>query len=321
MGQRVSRTEFEWVHNDQPHIGRRDAMLKKYPEIKKLFGPDPSLKLIVSALVLIQFIMLYVLQDQSWKVIVLVAYIFGGVINHSLMVASHEIVHNIPFGHARPLANRYFGMWCNIPIGVPFSVTYKKYHTLHHKYLAEEALDHDIPTVLEAKLFSTTLGKLVFLIVQPIFFITRPFFVNPMPIQKLEIINAVVQVAFDALVVFLFGWKMLSYLLICSFFALSLHPISGHLISDHYMFKKGFETYSYYGPLNWIHFNVGYHNEHHDFPAIPGSKLPEVKKIAPEFYETIPYHTSYLRVMYDFVRDPTVGLYARIKRKPLEKAG
>ncbi|XP_058464783.1 sphingolipid delta(4)-desaturase DES1-like [Malaya genurostris] len=320
MGQRVSRTDFEWVQNEQPHIGRRDAMLKKYPEIKRLFGPDQSLKLTVSALVVTQLIMLHVMQHQSWKIILLVAYIFGSVINHSLMVASHEIVHNMAFGHSRPLANRYFGMWCNIPIGVPFSVTYKKYHTLHHKYLAEGSLDHDIPTVFEAKMFSTTFGKFAFLILQPIFFVLRPFFVNPMPIQKLEIINAVVQVTFDVLVTTVFGWKMLFYLLICSFFALSLHPISGHLIADHYMFKKGFETYSYYGPLNKIHFNVGYHNEHHDFPAIAGRRLPEVKKLAPEFYETIPYHTSYIRVMYDFVRDPTVGLYARIKRIPLKKA-
>lgn len=315
MGQKVSRTDFEWVYTEEPHASRRKIILEKYPQIKKLFGYDPNFKYVASGMVLAQFVMMFVMQGQSWPVLLIAAYCIGGVINHSLALAVHEIAHNLAFGHARPMANRIFGFFCNLPLGVPMSVSFKKYHLEHHRYQGDEVIDTDLPTLLEAKLFATTLGKFFWVILQPFFYIFRPLIVNPKPPNRLEIVNAIIQVIFDGIVVYFFGWNVLFYMIIGTLLAMGLHPVAGHFISEHYMFAKGYETYSYYGPLNFITFNVGYHNEHHDFPAVPGSRLPEVKRIAAEFYDNMPQHHSWTQVLYDFITDPAVGPYARIKRK------
>ncbi|XP_016121945.1 sphingolipid delta(4)-desaturase DES1-like [Sinocyclocheilus grahami] len=96
---------------------------------------------------------------------------------------------------------------------------------------------------------------------------------------------------------------------------MGLHPISGHFIAEHYMFLKGHETYSYYGSLNLLTFNVGYHNEHHDFPSIPGRRLPMVKEIAAEYYTGLPCYTSWVKVLYDFIMDDELSPYSRVKRR------
>ncbi|SPP89556.1 blast:Sphingolipid delta(4)-desaturase DES1 [Drosophila guanche] len=164
------------------------------------------------------------------------------------------------------------------------SISFKKHHLEHHRYQGDEAIDTDIPTLLEARLFKTTFGKFLWVCLQPFFYIFRPLIINPKPPTRLKIINTVVQLTFNALIVYFLGWKPLDYLLIGSILATGLHPRAGHFISEHYMFDKGFETYS-------------------------------GQRIAPEFYETMPQHTSWSRVLYDFIMDPAVGPFARVKRR------
>ena len=72
-----------------------------------------------------------------------------------------------------------------------------------------------------------------------------------------HLVNLVVEIAFDALFAKLFGARALIYLIMSSFFAGSLHPCAGHFIAEHYLWDGlEQETYSYYGPLNLLAYNV-----------------------------------------------------------------
>ena len=280
-------------------------------------GYDPNFKYQVLLLMVIQFTLAYLMKDFSWTIVFLVAYTIGGVINHALLLALHEISHNLAFGHARPLHNRIFSLIVNFPIGVPCAISFKKYHLEHHRYQGDEELDVDLPTQFEARMFFNTATKFVWVVLQPFFYSLRPMFVNPKNPLPLEIVNMVLQFSVDALVVHYWGGKSLTFMIASSLLGMGLHPVAGHFISEHYMFAKGYETYSYYGPLNYVTFNVGYHNEHHDFPSVPGSRLPMVKEIASEYYKDLPQHNSWTRVLYEFIIDPAIGPYARMKRKAM----
>lgn len=41
---------------------------------------------------------------------------------------------------------------------------------------------------------------------------------------------------------------------------------------------------------------------------------PQVRKIAPEYYDHLPQHYSWVKVLWDFVSEDSLGPYARVKR-------
>ncbi|CAG8544978.1 24718_t:CDS:2 [Gigaspora rosea] len=95
---------------------------------------------------------------------------------------------------------------------------------------------------------------------------------------------------------------------------LFIHPVAARFIQEHYTFDDGQETYSYYGSLNKIFMNIGYHNEHHDFSQIPWTRLPEVRNIASEYYDNLAYHTSWVMVHWNFITQKQFGPQCRVIR-------
>ncbi|KZP25648.1 hypothetical protein FIBSPDRAFT_950066 [Athelia psychrophila] len=82
----------------------------------------------------------------SWQ-FVLVAYAIGGTANQNLFLAIQEITHNLTFPGIVP--NKLLAVFVNLPIGVPYSAAFKKYHIEHHKHMGADGIDTDILTRFE----------------------------------------------------------------------------------------------------------------------------------------------------------------------------
>ena len=107
------------------------------------------------------------------------------------------------------------------------------------------------------------------------------------PFDKWIALNFILEILFVAGIWIAFGPKAIAYLLLSFFFSVGLHPLGARWIQEHYLTHDEQETYSYYGVLNNVAFNVGYHNEHHDFPSIPWNKLPADSQYSARFLQHI----------------------------------
>jgi len=284
-------------------------------------GHEPLTKWISLAVVVLQLAIAIAfaqlgVSPLDWRFL-LTAYVIGGTANQNTFLAIHEITHNLAFKGIR--ANKLWAIFVNAPIGVPYAMMFKRYHIEHHKHLGEDGIDTDLPTKFEMMCLKNVLGKAFFATFQIFFYALRPGFVRTQKLTRWHVLNIGFQLGLDFLLVRAFGATALWYLIESSFFAGSLHPCAAHFIAEHYMFGGiQQETWSYYGPLNILAYNVGYHNEHHDFPSIPWTRLPALRKMAPEYYNVLPHHTSWPLVTLQFILGSDSGLFARIKRKPAE---
>ena len=308
----MKEKDFVWSKEKEPHFQRRKIIMKEFPEVKQLFGTDSSLlfKTLLAA-VLQLAIPLFFLPEDLWLFII-VLLIVGTTLSHILVLAIHEITHDLAF--KKKVLNNWLAIVVNFPLIFPFAMAFKIYHNKHHWHQGTEGMDTDLAVKSEALLFRGFIGKFIWLIIQIPIYAIRPLFIHPMRPDKWQIVNALIQIVFVVGFYYLTGWAGIIYLGISTLLATGLHPISGHFVAEHFIYKEGQETYSYYGFWNRLIFNVGYHNEHHDFPTIPGSKLPELKKIAGKHYDHLYSHQSYSKLIWRFLVDNDISLFSRVKR-------
>jgi len=316
----VVTSEFIYSDAPEPHRNRTKEILIRHPHVRKLIGKNPYTIFVILGLVTGIICMAWLVSNQSWWLVVLMAYFGGAFINHALFVMIHECAHQLIF--KKKSWNRIAAIIANLPHVMPSAISFERYHIKHHSFQGVYELDGDLPGKWEARMINNSIfGKCMWLLFYPVFQVIRTFRLKEIkPIDGWIVSNIVVQVLFDVAVWTLLGPKAFFFLLFSFFFSVGLHPLGARWIQEHYLsLDENQETYSYYGPMNAVAFNVGFHNEHHDFPSVPWNKLPELKRTAPSFYDTLLYHRSWTKLFFRFLFDKKISLYSRVLRNNRNK--
>ena len=151
---------------------RTKKILKQFPQMRNLIGKNPATIFAIIGLVAFQVVLAWLLRDQSWWWVFGAAYLLGAFADHALFVMIHECAHQLLFKSRS--ANRWAGIFANLPQIFPSSISFERYHIKHHSFQGVHELDADLPNRWEAKLINNSfLGKALWLLFYPIFQIFR----------------------------------------------------------------------------------------------------------------------------------------------------
>ena len=306
---------------DRSHVLRRQAILAAHPEVRGLFGRDiRTFWLTVGVFAGQCGLAAWMgrLGLSYWGAAILLAYCVGAFANHAMFVIIHDSIHNAVF--AEPALNKLNAILADLPNTFPTAMGFRCYHIKHHSHLSAYDFDADVPSDWEAKIVANIWWrKALWLYLFPLVQLTRVYRLKgAVPIRgPWTWVNFAAVAAFDVLVWHVLGPAALLYLFASFWFSVGLHPLGARWIQEHYAAWPGQGTFDYYGPLNTIALNIGYHNEHHDFHEIPWTRLPKLKALAPEFYDDLHAHGSWLKLFFDFLFDPRYSLHSRTENTAL----
>jgi sphingolipid 4-desaturase/C4-monooxygenase len=309
-------TRYVRIAGPEPHSARAREILRRHPEVRQLIRPNPGSFWWIVGLVIAHLTIAALVSEAPWWIVVVVAYVIGAFLTHALGVLIHESAHHLVF--RRPVPSILAGMLANLPLFFPSARLFQIYHLRHHAFLGVYELDGDIPSLWEARLAGRSpVGKALWLSLFPLIQLVR--LVRMKEIRAIDgwvVANTAIQIGFNVAVVLVLGPKALAYLVLSLYFPLSLHLLGGRWVQEHFLASvSGQETFSYYGPVNRLTFNVGHHVEHHDFTGVAWNNLPKLRRLADESYNALESHASMTKLLGQFLFGPDRSLFQRVVRE------
>jgi len=312
------------------HRERAKAMVKAHPEIKQLFGNDPSTAFWCLAAAGTQIGLALAVSHGPWWLMLAVAWALGSSINIMLFQLGHECVHGLVF--KQQSWNRFLFTLTTLPMFLSGHHTWWAEHLVHHtdmgakKDFITRRRSYFLTTRLTSPLF---IPYSLFMLIMQVFrsivglvmYVcgsllrgrlkpgrrTLTVLTDEHLVSGYEKDGATGWAVWYPLVNLLLcaglyvygGWLSVGYLLASqAFFTGFLHPycLGWVLGISHFHGAKRYQpTASHYGRIvNFVSFNAGLHVEHHDLMTIPWRRLWKLRQIAADFYddlETIPSYT------------------------------
>lgn len=300
-----------------PHPERTRILVAAHPDARRLIGRNPWTMAIAVGVVAFQFAMgalVARLSGDAWWPAILAAWCIGAFASHALYVVIHEATHDLIF--ERRWMNRVAAIIADLPNIFPAAMGFRVFHLKHHAFQGDHDQDIDLPSHWEASIVGNRpIAKALWLLLFPLAQLLRLRRVSTeILFDRWFLASYVTALGTTAAVYYGSGATALLYLFASFWFSVGLHPLGGRWIQEHYTCDPRQETGSYYGPLNVLALNVGYHNEHHDLPSVPWNRLPRLKAMAPELYRPLQSYRSWSRLVVQFISDPRYSLWSRVVR-------
>lgn len=323
------KPDADW-HND-----RVRRMMAAHPELRTLIRPNPWTAVWCVLVAGLQVGLACAAGFMPWWAMLPVAYVVGSMVNLCLFMLAHECNHGLVFRSTR--LNRWLFTLTSLPMGQPAHHTWWIEHHVHHSdlgakkdfikrrrtfFLLADTLTPLFfpfaPIMLVMQVARTLLGLVMYV---GGLFVGR-FSPGPRTMAVLADVHLVSgyqkyrfpfwAVAYSLLSIALFvgvflvaGWNGVLYLLAsAAFMSGFLNPVLfGMILSNsHFHGAAHYQpSSSYYGWLNKVSFNFGLHTEHHDIASIPWNRLPDLRRMAPEFYDDLHQTPSYTGLAMKFV--------------------
>ena len=267
----------------------------------------------------------------------LCCYTLGALLSYQCQVVGHEGTHGLVFQSAA--LNKIHAVLSFLPVFLgPFGMWWMVEHMWHHTVVVDKCLRYgrqDAPPLRKAiftLLFINVVNILLWLISTILFvcclatiplyalglrthafpqsFLLPPYAKFPQTISPLFIVNWLAVHAFNGAIYYFYGPMPILFCFLSGGFMNGLHPLGMRQVQEHYFAVKDQPTYSVYTAAHNFALNINYHVEHHDFPTIPWSRLPQLRRIAPEFYNNLHCYRSYTGVLFWFIfnRSIPIGL-------------